>query len=88
MHTRVSNGIIPLGGSAVIRQTGSTSCFGLRHRGHQPEVNGQRVRMGQIITPTVDVNRQFQVAFSSDSQRDLHGNTISPSSVLSRPVAS
>ena len=46
MHARASNGIIPLGGSAVIRQTGSTSCFGLRHRGHQPEVNGQMLRMG------------------------------------------
>ena len=30
------------------------------------------LRMEQIITPAVDVNRQFQDAFSSDSQRDLH----------------
>jgi hypothetical protein len=72
MHTRASNGIIPLGGSAVIRQTRSTSCFGFGTVGVEPEVNGQMLRMEQIITPAVDVNRQFQDAFSSNSQRNLH----------------
>ncbi len=31
MRARASNGIIPAWSAAVIRQTGSTSCFGLRH---------------------------------------------------------